>query len=311
MFSIKKVLLIATATLLSAQSTFGFEIIEKCQKSGDFALTFDDGPSLEHTSLVLDILKKENVKATFFVNGKNCVDVLNNKEAQELIKREYAEGHTIASHTFTHPDDGITELPDDVLRKEIKDLNDMLSDLIGVKPTFFRPPKGEVKESNNKILEEEGIKAVINWSLDSNDWKEASEIENNGKATTNATANYLEVLDRSDPTQTSLIALNHDINDVTAKRNLALMIPIIRARGWRFVTMDECLGMSAYQNKNSLEGKETISGNSTTTDRAIPTSTVVPPDPNSNLNANSGAVTQSISIFSTIALLSLAILSFL
>jgi len=313
MFSIKNALLIATATLASIQGAFGFEVIESCKNPGDFALTFDDGPSVEHTGLVLDILKKENVKATFFVNANNCVDVTTNKEAQDLIKREYAEGHNIASHTYSHPDDGITKLSDDEVRKEIKDLNDFLFELIGVKPNFFRPPLGEVTEANGKIIDEEGIKAIINWNLDSNDWKEAKEIKETGSATTNATANYFKVLDQSDPKQVSLIALNHDINDVTAKRNLELMIPIIRERGWRFVTMDECLGMSAYQNINSLENKNNavVPGNSTTTvDRSVnATSTPLPPDPSSKLTT-SGAATQAVSAFTTIALVVLAIVNF-
>jgi len=309
----KNVLLIATATLASIQGAFGFQVIEGCQKPGDFALTFDDGPSLDRTPLVLDILKKENVKATFFVNGNNCVDVANTPAAQDIIKREYAEGHNIASHTYSHPDDGITKLSDDEVRKEIKDLNDFLFELIGVKPNFFRPPLGEVTEANGKIIDEEGIKAIINWNLDSNDWKEAKEIKETGSATTNATANYFKVLDQSDPKQVSLIALNHDINDVTAKRNLELMIPIIRERGWRFVTMDECLGMSAYQNINSLENKNNavVPGNSTTTvDRSVnATSTPLPPDPSSKLTT-SGAATQAVSAFTTIALVVLAIVNF-
>jgi peptidoglycan/xylan/chitin deacetylase (PgdA/CDA1 family) len=62
--------------------------------------------------MVLDILKKENVKATFFVNGKNCIDVKNDPLTQKLIKREAAEGHIIASHTYSHPLNGITSLTD-------------------------------------------------------------------------------------------------------------------------------------------------------------------------------------------------------
>ncbi|KAL6590868.1 hypothetical protein U3516DRAFT_769880 [Neocallimastix sp. 'constans'] len=77
----------------------------------------------EYTEMVLDILKKENVKATFFVNGKNCIDVKNDPLTQKLIKREAAEGHIIASHTYSHP------------------LN------VGVKPAFFRPPLGEYIEA--------------------------------------------------------------------------------------------------------------------------------------------------------------------
>jgi len=313
MFSIKNALLIATATLASIQGAFGFEVIESCKNPGDFALTFDDGPNLENTPLVLDILKKENVKATFFVNGKNCVDVAATPAAQEIIKREFAEGHNVASHTLNHPENGITQLTDEQVLTEIKGLNDLLFELIGVKPTFFRPPLGEVTEANGKIIDQEGIKAIINWNLDSLDWKEASEIKVNGTSSVNATDNYLNVLNQSDPTQVSLIALNHDINDVTAKRNLELMIPIIRERGWRFVTMDECLGMSAYQNINSLENKNNavVPGNSTTTvDRSVnATSTPLPPDPSSKLTT-SGAATQAVSAFTTIALVVLAIVNF-
>lgn len=59
-------------------------------------LTFDDGPTKKSTSKILDILKEENVKATFFVIGKNV------KENPELVKREYEEGHYIANHGYDH-----------------------------------------------------------------------------------------------------------------------------------------------------------------------------------------------------------------
>ncbi len=56
-----------------------------CINNGDFAITFDDGPDLSHTEMVLDILDEFNVKATFFVNGKNCVDITSNPTAQVCI----------------------------------------------------------------------------------------------------------------------------------------------------------------------------------------------------------------------------------
>lgn len=59
-------------------------------------LTFDDGPTTKATGKILDILKKENVKATFFVVGKHV------KEHPELVKREYEEGHYIANHGYNH-----------------------------------------------------------------------------------------------------------------------------------------------------------------------------------------------------------------
>jgi len=57
----------------------------KCIKDGDFAITFDDGPSLDYTNMILDTLDEFNVKATFFVNGRNCVDITTNPTAQVSI----------------------------------------------------------------------------------------------------------------------------------------------------------------------------------------------------------------------------------
>jgi len=59
-------------------------------------LTFDDGPTIRATNKILDILKEENVIATFFVVGKHV------KEYPELVKREYQEGHYIANHGYNH-----------------------------------------------------------------------------------------------------------------------------------------------------------------------------------------------------------------
>ena len=63
-------------------------------------LTFDDGTSKTNTPNVLDILKKEDVKATFFLTGQNIENGGN--EAKELVKREFNEGHAIANHSYSH-----------------------------------------------------------------------------------------------------------------------------------------------------------------------------------------------------------------
>lgn len=59
-------------------------------------LTFDDGPSTNNTPKILDILKKYNIKATFFVIGQ-CAE-----QNSELVKREVAEGHVVGNHTYSH-----------------------------------------------------------------------------------------------------------------------------------------------------------------------------------------------------------------
>src|SRR5579864_3555600 len=66
-------------------------------QKGTVALTFDDGPSEIYTPQILDILKKYNVKATFFVVGASA------RQHPELIRRIQAEGHAINEHTMTHP----------------------------------------------------------------------------------------------------------------------------------------------------------------------------------------------------------------
>ena len=62
-------------------------------------LTFDDGPSTTVTPKILDVLKEYNVKATFFLIGKN---IEQNKKSKELVKREFNEGHAIGNHTYSH-----------------------------------------------------------------------------------------------------------------------------------------------------------------------------------------------------------------
>ncbi len=77
------------------------------QRSGDrpglLALTFDDGPDPKWTPQILDILKREQVPATFFIIGKN------GQSYPDLVRRIVSEGHEIGNHTFTHPNLG--EIP--------------------------------------------------------------------------------------------------------------------------------------------------------------------------------------------------------
>ncbi len=89
------------ATELSKNSFFNINVtdtLDDIAKSSEKRayLTFDDGPTIKATGKILDILKEENVKATFFVVGKHV------KEYPELVKREYEEGHYIANHGYNH-----------------------------------------------------------------------------------------------------------------------------------------------------------------------------------------------------------------
>ncbi|ORX47587.1 glycoside hydrolase/deacetylase [Piromyces finnis] len=281
----------------------------KCINEGDFAITFDDGPNLDYTNMILDILDEFDVKATFFVNGKNCVNITANTAAQKIIKREYESGHTIGSHTFTHPF-GITNLTDDELTYQLDELNKVLYDLIGVKPAFFRPPLGEYSEANLKIIEKSGFTANILWNLDSEDWD----------VNYNATQQYIDNLEGKDPNSHSWISLNHDIQKVTAEKNLRIVIPYIKKLGYNIVPMDVCIGLPAYQNEKTQDSKTTTkiiktttttttTKKRTTTKSATTTTTKneVSKEPNSeivvenpqNLNANTVTTSTTVAISTT------------
>lgn len=286
---LNSILILSTVAINAVRGDVKY--FNKCIHDGDFAITFDDGPDLSHTEMVLDVLDEFNVKATFFVNGKNCVDITSNPTAQKLIKREFNSGHVIGSHTFSHPS-GITQLSDEQLTNELTNLNNALYDIIGVKPNFFRPPLGEYSEDNLKVIEQCGIKANILWNLDSEDWDSRY----------NATQQYVDNLSGKSPSSHSFISLNHDIQKVTAEYNLRIVIPYIRNLGYHLVTMDECTGIPPYQDgkdyskdrSNDNSGKSDTKKEPVTAPTPVKTPDPTPtPSPDSSKNPIDNIVTDN------------------
>lgn len=118
------------AVELSKNSFFNTEIIDTLDdiaKSDEKKayLTFDDGPTSKCTEKVLDILKEENIKATFFVVGKHV------EEYPEIVKREYEEGHYIANHGYSH-NNRLLYKDMENFEKEIKSTDFAISKAIGV-----------------------------------------------------------------------------------------------------------------------------------------------------------------------------------
>lgn len=126
------------------------------------ALTFDDGPSdTGTTASILDTLAKENVKAMFFITGYGAKHI-------DLVKREFAEGHILAPHTETHPD--LTTLTTQQVRDEITPVYQLITQVTGQKPAWFRPPFGSYNKSVLNLLTDEYNMQVLNWSDGSLDW---------------------------------------------------------------------------------------------------------------------------------------------
>ncbi len=98
-------------------------------------LTFDDGPTDRVTPKILDILDEENVKATFFIIGRNA------ERRKYLINREYQAGHTVAVHSYTHRYDEIYSNKDALL-KDIEDCNRVIRSVTGKNSSVYRFPGG-------------------------------------------------------------------------------------------------------------------------------------------------------------------------
>ena len=124
-------------------------------------LTFDDGPHPEITTWVIDELKKHQIKATFFCVGDNL------KKHPETAKQLLTEGHQIGNHTMHHIKgwkhknvDYIKDIED--CDTEIRKIHEQLNDE-KAQPRLFRPPYGQIKPSQIKLLREKGYE-IIQWS---------------------------------------------------------------------------------------------------------------------------------------------------
>ena len=116
------------------------------KKEKTIYLTFDDGPS-RYTESFLDILAKHNIKATFFVVGRN------DPKSKEILKRIVKEGHTIAPHTYTHVYKEIYATVDSFL-DDFKRIHDLIYETTGVNSNILRFPGGTVNVYNRRIYRE-------------------------------------------------------------------------------------------------------------------------------------------------------------
>jgi peptidoglycan/xylan/chitin deacetylase (PgdA/CDA1 family) len=119
---------------------------------GTVALTFDDGPTETYTPQILAILKKYNIKATFFMVGMNA------EKHPELVKQVLAEGHAVDSHSLTHP--MLTKLNEASLKKEIVSPQVIINNIINKKPVCLRYPFGASNQHVRDFIRAQGITPV-------------------------------------------------------------------------------------------------------------------------------------------------------
>ena len=183
-------------------------------------LTFDAGYENGCTEQILDILKKQEVSAAFFLVGNYI------QRNGDLVRRMVDEGHTVANHTMHHPDmSAIGEKA--AFAKELQDLEDLFRDATGKElPRYYRPPRGVYSEENLRMAKELGYKTVF-WSLAYVDW-------NNDAQPTREEA-FSKLLPR---THNGAVVLLHS----TSKTNADILEELIgkwKDMGYRFGTLEE------------------------------------------------------------------------
>ena len=177
------------------------------------ALTFDDGPS-RYTEKLLDGLKERGVKASFFMIGESA------ERHQDLVRRVREEGHLIGNHTYHHVD--ITKLPDEKAREELREMDQVIYEILGEHVEYMRPPFGVWQEK----LEQEIDVLPVMWTIDPLDWttKNVEEIVN--KVVTQAGENDIILL--------------HDCYESSVDAALQI-VDVLKAEGYEFVTVDQLI----------------------------------------------------------------------
>lgn len=178
-------------------------------------LSFDDGPNTVTTPLVLDVLEKYGVTASFFVEGQNINDA-----SAEVMKRAFDMGCTIENHSWTHSH--MSELPIDSAAWEITATSARVAEVIGVEPQFFRPPFIDASEAMH-----DSIALPFICGDSSEDWQ--ADLDVNGRVH--------NILSRS--TDGSIILMHDFVGNTRTVETLDSIIPLLMAQGVRFVTVPE------------------------------------------------------------------------
>ena len=186
------------------------------------AITFDDGPHPKNTPRLLDMLRERNIKATFYVIGRN-VDLYPN-----VLRRTVSEGHEIGNHTFTHP--VLSKLSDSAVRQELTKCRDAVARAAGVKPRTMRPPYGALLQRQREWIHAELDYPTIMWSVDPLDWKRP------GPSV--VTSRILKA------TTPGAIVLAHDLHSSTVDAMPATLDGLLN-KGFKFVTVSQLLAMGA------------------------------------------------------------------
>jgi peptidoglycan/xylan/chitin deacetylase (PgdA/CDA1 family) len=215
------------AGALSPQSNlFGMTYWHGPSEDKIVALSFDDGPNEPYTSQVLDILKREHVRATFFLIGENV------RHFPDTAARIVREGHVVGNHTDHHPMPFALR-PTSTLQSEVSNAEVTIRNATGQYAHLFRPPNGLRSPWLIQVLERDSLLAV-NWDDAPGDWDPLPVQTIVDRAVGRARPGSIILLHDG-------LNLLHGADQGATVRALPAIIDELRARGYRFVTVPELL----------------------------------------------------------------------
>ncbi len=203
--------------------SFYLDVICKIKSENKVVLTFDDGPDEFVTPKVLEVLKKHNVKAVFFIIGDKAESI------PSLVKQAFDDGHIIANHSCCHRS-LYGFYPSQKVMVDIDKSQEIIKNIIGLRPRFFRPPFG-VTNPNMKIAIQRLRLIAVGWSLRSLDTVQS---------------NLDKLSQRISKVKAGDIVLFHDrVQGI--EHVLEDFIISCRQQHLDFIRLDEALKMEAYE----------------------------------------------------------------
>ena len=190
------------------------------------ALTFDDGPSKNATTRILNILEANGAQATFFVVGSR-VD-----SYKSQIKRIYDMGSEIGNHTYNHTT--LTKCSATTIKNELSSTDSKVKAITGESPVLMRPPGGSYK---NDTVKNNTAYPIIMWSVDTRDWESR-----------NATSVVNHIKSHA---YDGAIILMHDLYDSTATATETI-VPWLISQGYQLVTVSEMMEAKGIQMQNGV-----------------------------------------------------------
>ncbi len=210
-----------------------YQIAQYGASPNQVALTFDDGPDPKYTPLVLDVLRREQVPATFFLIGSQA------EKFPGVTRRIVREGHEIGNHTWSHPD--ISNVSSGYMRLELNLTERYFAGELSLKPLFFRPPYSidEEPDTADQVRPLESVQNLgyitVGSKIDPNDWR--ANPRNSAEQLRDNVVAQLEL-------KRGNVILLHDGggNRDETVRALPLIIGALRGRGYTFVPVSALLG---------------------------------------------------------------------